>query len=183
MADTPTSRDDATRLALAALPAASWLGVLGGVSVSPLNCALPAEGEGSASAACPSPSRPSMSRLIGWVGSAREPHFCATEVAQHWQLCDVSLASALQKWHSRPKQRSRKSIARWNRAECPDYAETLSKSYSTYPVAHILVGMVELGNQGRILGQLAFSNADAESRRSKWQKFKQRGGVDNNPAL
>jgi len=36
-----------------------------------------------------------------------------------------------------------------------------TKPYSTYPVAHVLVGMVELGNQGRILGQLAFSDADA----------------------
>ncbi len=38
---------------------------------------------------------------------------------------------------------------------------TFTKPYSTYPVAHVLVGMVELGNQGRILSQLAFSNADA----------------------
>ncbi len=36
-----------------------------------------------------------------------------------------------------------------------------AKTCSTYSVAHVLVGMVELGNQGRILGQLAFSDADA----------------------
>lgn len=46
-------------------------------------------------------------------------------------------------------------------AERLNHAETLPTPYSTYPVAHVLVGMVELGNQGRVLGQLAFSNTDA----------------------